>query len=131
MGLFNGLFNGKRSSDEAKEVQAEWIDLEDMDQLEAITEDSHEKMQVVFKHSTSCGISNMVLRRFKSSFALEENEARLYYLDLHRHRDISNEISRKFGIAHESPQLLIVRNGKVVEHDSHSGINTIELKQYI
>jgi bacillithiol system protein YtxJ len=55
----------------------------------------------------------------------------LYYLDLIAHRDISNAIAKRFEVHHESPQLLVVKNGAVVKHESHGGINDVVLEQLV
>ncbi|MGB5357432.1 MAG: bacillithiol system redox-active protein YtxJ [Eudoraea sp.] len=131
MGFLNGLFNDKGRDKKTTENKTDWIDLSSQDQLKEIVENSYDRMQIIFKHSTSCGISSMVLRSFKASFNLEPDKAQLYYLDLRRYRDISNEIANKFQVAHESPQVLVIRNGDVVEHDSHSDINRLQFNQFI
>ena len=68
----------------------------------------------------------MVKRRFETQYSFN-GEADLYYLDILNYRDISNKIANKFGVYHESPQLLIVKNGAVVKHDSHGAINDLDL----
>ncbi len=129
MGLFDKLFNG---SNEPKQVESTpWIDLNKMDQLDAIVEHSKTKTQLIFKHSTRCGISRMVIGQFKKNYGLAEAKADLYYLDLLGHRDISQEISNRFNVVHESPQLVVIRNGVVVAHASHGGINDMELEKFL
>ena len=64
----------------------------------------------------------MVIRNFESSYDIEEGAIDLYYLDLLSFRDISSEIAARFQVFHESPQLIIVKNGTTVYHASHSMI---------
>lgn len=129
MGLFNKMFS---SSDQPKEEDATpWIELNKMEQLDEIAERSKTKTQVIFKHSTRCGISRMVISQFKKDYQLSENEVDLYYLDLLNHREISNAIADKFQVMHQSPQLLVIKNGTVVAHESHSGINNLELVKFV
>ena len=131
MGIFGGLFGGSNSGDEKKSSGIPWIPLNSVAQLKDIKEVSSSRPQVIFKHSTSCGISRMVLNMFKSSYGLEEGQMNLYFLDLLANRDVSNAVASEFNVMHQSPQLLIVKNGVVVMHDSHNAISNIKLEQYI
>ncbi|SIQ60033.1 bacillithiol system redox-active protein YtxJ [Maribacter ulvicola] len=130
MGIFGGLFGSKRE-DEGSSSGIPWIPLNAVDQLNTIKEASNGRPQVIFKHSTSCGISRMVLNMFKSSYGLEDGQMDLYFLDLLANRDVSNAVASEFGVMHQSPQLLIVKNGVVVIHDSHGSISDIKLEQFI
>ena len=132
MGLIDKIF--KSSQDVAKEEINEipWHPLTRMEQLEELEKESHHKTVAIFKHSTRCGISRMVLRNFENEFAsTSEKELKLYFLDLLSNREISNEIASKFGVRHESPQLLIIKEGKVVQHESHHGIKAESLAQFV
>ena len=100
-------------------------------QLDEIKEKSKTKTQVIFKHSTRCGISRMVMNQFVSAYNFTEEQLDLYYLDLLNYRDISNEIGYKFQVMHESPQLLVLKNGVVVAHASHGAINDIDLNRFV
>lgn len=131
MGIFKTLF-GKEKNEERKESgQVPWIPLTSVEQLGEIKEKSATKTQVIFKHSTSCGISSMVLSRFKESYDIPATSLDLYYLDLHTYRPVSNATSDEFGVVHESPQLLVIKNGEVVAHESHGAITQLELQKYI
>lgn len=131
MGLFGKLFgSGEKELKEEKQALP-WQELKDINQLESIAEASKTKTQAIFKHSTRCGISRMVLRNFESSFDLTENQVDLYYLDLLSYRDISSEVGARFQVFHESPQFIIVRNGVTVHHASHSAITPQVLHQFV
>jgi bacillithiol system protein YtxJ len=127
MGLINKLFGG--SSEPKVEKILPWIDLNSLDQLKEIEEKSKIKTQVIFKHSTRCGISRMVMNQFVDAYDSDLN-LDLYYLDLLNYRDVSNEVGYKFQVMHESPQLLVIKNGVTVAHASHSGINGIDLNGF-
>ncbi|GGZ94009.1 bacillithiol system redox-active protein YtxJ [Algibacter mikhailovii] len=129
MGLINKLFGGSTEPKEEKVLP--WIALNNLEQLNAIQEKSKTKTQVIFKHSTRCGISSMVMRHFVSTYNVTENDLDLYYLDLLNYREVSNEIAHRFQVMHESPQLLVIRNEIVVAHDSHGGINEMDLNAFI
>lgn len=128
MGLLRAILGGTR--DEGKN-EIPWISLNDIGQLNVIEEESVKRPQVIFKHSTTCGVSNMVLKMFKNDYDLKEGQMNFYFLDLHANRDVSNEIASKFGITHQSPQLLVIKNGVVVKHGSHGAIAAIKLEQYL
>lgn len=128
MGIISKLFN---SNTESKyEDTLPWINLTSLNQLETIKANSVTKTQIIFKHSTRCGISRMVLNQFTSQYNLSEETVDLYFLDLLNFRDISNEIEGQFTVQHQSPQLIIVKNGIAVAHASHGEINEINLNQY-
>ena len=71
----------------------------------------------------------MVMNQFVTMYDLDLN-ADLYYLDLLNYRDVSNEIGYKFQVMHQSPQLLIIKNGTAVAHASHGAINDLELNKF-
>ena len=129
MGILNSLFGGKKEVKEEKE-KLHWIPLVSVDQLGEMIDRSKSRTQLIFKHSTTCGISNMVLRMFSDNYAIGE-QADLYFLDLHAHRDVSNAVESKFQVLHQSPQLLIVKDGKVAFHASHGAITDVDLETYI
>ena len=129
MSLFNSIFG---SSDEKKEKlsNVNWIPLQLMGQLDEIIALSKEKPVLIFKHSTRCSISRFALKQFENEFDLQ-NQIDAYFLDLLEFRAISNEIASRFGIMHQSPQLLLIKEGKVLYDASHSDIQANELKTYI
>ncbi|MEX0274408.1 MAG: bacillithiol system redox-active protein YtxJ [Flavobacteriaceae bacterium] len=129
MGLFDTFFGKGKTSSEVKRKKVNWVPLESEGQLKEIQEKSFRRPQLIFKHSTSCGISRMVLGGFENNFPLGTEDADLYYLDLLRYRNVSNAVADVFGVVHQSPQLLAVVKGEVVLHDSHGGINNLDLRE--
>ena len=129
MSLFNSIFG---SSDEKKEKlsNVNWIPLQLMGQLDEIIALSKEKPVLIFKHSTRCSISRFALKQFEDEFDLQ-NQIDAYFIDLLEFRAVSNEIASRFGIMHQSPQLLLIKEGKVLYDASHSDIQANELKKYI
>ena len=105
-----------------------WNQLTSIDQLELIDQESKTMPVMLFKHSTRCSISDAALGRMERKW-LEENSAVLkpYYLDLIAHRDISNAIAERYNILHESPQALIISNGKCVLSQTHMNISLNEI----
>ncbi|MCK4562114.1 MAG: bacillithiol system redox-active protein YtxJ [Flavobacteriaceae bacterium] len=102
------------------------VDLIEENQIEEILNLSKQKPVLLFKHSTRCGVSNMVLKRFEKKLKKEEKEFYYFYLDLLQNRGLSNYVSEKFDIPHQSPQLIVIKEGKVSSHNSHFGIMDIE-----
>lgn len=98
-----------------------WINLTDIDQLEEIIDASQSEAVVIFKHSTRCSISSTALNRLERAWNLEN--AKAYYLDLIAYRPISAEIAERFEVEHQSPQVLIIKNGECVYHESHWDIS--------
>ena len=129
MGLLNRLFG--TSTEEKEEKTLNWMPLMELSQLHIIEKQSHIKTQVIFKYSTRCGISRMVMNEFESCFEFENDTCDLYFLDLIRYREVSNQVSKFFNVVHESPQILVIKDGKMVAHNSHGAINDMDLNQFI
>ncbi|MDF0705953.1 bacillithiol system redox-active protein YtxJ [Flagellimonas okinawensis] len=129
MGIFDSVF-GKKEKTNTEKKELPWIQLESLDQLEAIVENSNTRPQVIYKHSSTCGISRMVLSMFTESYDMDL-DIDLYFLTIQQHRDVSNGIAEKFEVRHESPQLLVVKNGAVVFHTSHGAISDTDFTKYL
>jgi bacillithiol system protein YtxJ len=105
-----------------------WIQLVSPGQIEEIKTKSYERTQVIFKHSTRCSISAMVLNRLNKNDQIDE--ADFYYLDLIAYRNISNAIAEEFKVYHESPQILVIKNGECIFDESHNAINMDEIMEH-
>lgn len=109
-----------------------WNKLSDINQLDEIVKASADKPVLIFKHSTRCSISSSALDRVERSWKNEEvHGLQPYYLDLIKFRTISGAIEDKFGIEHQSPQALIIKNGDCVYHASHYDIRYAELLKHL
>jgi bacillithiol system protein YtxJ len=97
-----------------------WIPLKDQAGLDAIKSKSVEQPQVIFKHSTRCGTSSMVKNRLEKSTVPPAID--FHFLDLVTYRALSNKVAEEFGIEHESPQILLIKNGQCIYDESHYGI---------
>ncbi len=128
MGLLD-MFK-KDTSDKPEKKALPWIALTDVKQLAEIKETSKSKTQIIFKHSTRCGISKMVINQFQSSYVFEDS-VDAYYLDLLNYRPISAEIAAFFQVMHQSPQLLVIKDGVVVHHASHHDIHAANIQQFV
>ena len=127
MGFFD-RFKSQRDIVKEEIQQVPWHMLAEVSQLDDIVELSKEKPVGIFKHSTRCGISKMVLRSFERDYNFTDDEASIYMLDLLNHRNISAEIAARFQVFHESPQFIVIKDGQVLSHASHQGISTLQLK---
>lgn len=126
MGLFSNVFGSSENQNKSNST-VNWIPLTDLSQLDEIVTISDNKPIVIFKHSTRCSVSRFALKQFESEYDLTDS-VDAYFLDLLEYRVISNEIASRFGVYHQSPQLLLIKEGKSVYDVSHSDINARELK---
>jgi hypothetical protein len=99
----------------------DWISLTSSAQLADIKEKSKNKAQLIFKHSTRCSISSMAKNRLERETPPENVD--FYYLDLISYRELSAKIAEEFSVFHESPQVILIKNGECSYDESHSGIN--------
>ncbi len=129
MGLFNSLFKG--SSEVENEKKINWLSLTESSQLDAVISGSNLKPILIFKHSTRCGVSRMALKNFEREYDLDEADIDLYFLDLLNFRVLSNEISEKLNVYHQSPQVIVIKNGQVIYHDSHYEISLDTIKNVL
>lgn len=107
-----------------------WKKLESEEQLEQLKTASQDKKVLIFKHSTRCPISSMALDRLERSWKNDEMESVApYYLDLIALRNVSSKTAETFNIQHESPQVLLIKDGKCIYNASHMGINYDALKK--
>ena len=104
-----------------------WIQLSTENTLDEILESSLQKPVIIFKHSTRCSISSMALSRFEREWDSSQH-IQLFYLDLIAFRQLSNEISEVLNVEHQSPQLILLNQGKVIYTASHNGISAQEIK---
>lgn len=109
-----------------------WNKLESADQLTAIKEESFERPVLILKHSTTCSISMAALGRLERNWKQESvGQLKPYYLDLLRYRPISGQIATDFGVQHQSPQVLVIKNGQAVYDASHFDIKFDTIKDNI
>lgn len=124
MGVLNNIFGSKSKEQETNKIN--WIPLTTEGQLETLS-----KTSVLFKHSTRCGISSSVLKRFEKQSQEHSDSVDFYYLDLLNFRNISAKIAEKFQVMHQSPQMVVVKNEELKAHASHYDILEIDLKSFI
>lgn len=106
----------------------QWLELTDVNQLDEIDALSFKGKVLLFKHSTRCGISGTALNRIERNWKDEyHQQLQVFYLDLLNYRHISNVIEQRYGVVHQSPQALIISEGKCIFSQTHSSIHLTEL----
>ena len=98
-----------------------WIHLTDEEQLKQIITKSQNRPQVIFKHSTRCSISSVALQRLQK--VEQPSDIDFYFLDLIAYRSVSNQVSEVFKVYHESPQVLVIKDGNCIYDESHLSIS--------
>ena len=120
MNFLKNIFNIEDQNNDSNRIV-----LNEQHQLEELVKLSSKESILIFKHSTRCGISGIVLNRFEKK--INKLEKPYYFLDIIKYRPLSNLIQDMFDVRHQSPQLLIIENGNVVAHNSHYGILEVPL----
>lgn len=109
----------------------DWLAIESLTDIEKAVEDSYmenNKAVILFKHSTRCSISSTAKFRLENS--LKSNPDFItYYLDLLKNRELSNYLAERFSVRHESPQAIVLKNGKCIYHASHLSISISDIEQ--
>ncbi len=128
MSLFKNIFGYSNESNNSSKVA--WIPLTNLGQLNEIIHESTSTPVIIFKHSTRCSVSRMALKQFENEFDLQA-KVTPYFLDLLENRDISSEIALRFGVVHQSPQLILIKDGKAIYNASHSDIASEDLERLL
>jgi len=124
MSFFDKIFGEKEESPEKNQI---WKYIESEEDLKNAIENSFNQKIAIFKHSTSCFISKTVLRNFEKEIENSDQKPELYFLDLLAYRAISNKIASDLDVRHESPQLLVIEKGRVINSASHQHISTEQI----
>lgn len=126
MSFLKNIFGSSENQNDSNS-KMDWEPLNHISQLDEIITLSKEKPVAIFKHSTRCSISRMALKQFENEFDFPE-KVTPYFLDLIAFRDVSNDIASRFGVQHQSPQLILIKDGKAIYNTSHSDIDAGALK---
>jgi bacillithiol system protein YtxJ len=101
-------------------MHPELTSLQRIDELDTLLTESSTRPLLVFKHSYSCGISAEALDELVDHLNSETaGPARYAMVTVQTHRDVSNAVAAKLGVRHETPQALLIRDGRVVWSASH------------
>jgi len=104
-----------------------WIQLTDVEAIKKFNEESKQNPDrsfVIFKHSTRCSTSRMALKMFESGW---ENSIPAYFVNVVENRPASNQVANQYRVEHESPQILVIKNGQCIYDASHSSIDPHEV----
>lgn len=130
MGIFDRFKSRNESTNQPDSVQTKakqslhWEPLISADQITDLLGQSHEQTVFIFKHSTRCIISSMVLRDLESNADQLSEKGSWQYLDLIAYRECSNQVAEQLGVVHQSPQMIVLKNGSVIWEASHQSIST-------
>jgi bacillithiol system protein YtxJ len=112
-----------------KKKNMHWKDLDNSNQLQTIIDASYTQAVAIYKHSTRCSVSFMAKKTIEFNWTFDSTD--VWLLDLLKHRAISNQIEEQLSVRHESPQFLLLKEGKVVYHASHNSIDLSQIEPYI
>ncbi|MFM9987186.1 bacillithiol system redox-active protein YtxJ [Flavobacterium sp.] len=126
MSFLKNMFGNAEENNNNSTIK--WNILSDLGELNEIINLSHDKPVVIFKHSTRCSVSRMALKQFENEFDFQD-KVTPYFLDLIAFRDVSNEIANRFDVVHQSPQIILIKDGKAIYNASHSDIDANDLKE--
>lgn len=110
-----------------------WLTLDSITTLDKVIEDSYNpkfSAIAIFKHSTRCPVSFAAKARLEMGWKFND-ELPAYYLDLIEYRTVSNQIEERFNVRHESPQILVIKNGKCIHSASHISISAKEVEKIL
>lgn len=109
-----------------------WKKLTEIGQLSQLDEASAQQPILIFKHSTRCSISSTALARLQREWKAElEEKITPYFLDLIAHRNVSNAIAERYSVEHESPQALLIQNGKCIFSQTHLDISAADILEQV
>lgn len=132
MGIFSRKPTSEKTTQESeKTTSIPWISISSESQIELIKNASKTNAVVIFKHSTRCGISRMVLKQFEALYKSEYSSIHFYYLDLLAYRHISDELASTFQVEHQSPQIIVLKNEVAVYDASHYEITAINFNRFL
>ncbi len=108
-----------------------WKPITTEQQVKDIVALSNEKPQIIFKDSVTCGISAYAKERLVKGNDLLIAKADFNYLDLLSYRSVSNFIAEELNVIHQSPQIIVLKDGEVVYRVSHHSIQAEEIAKYL
>ncbi|HTE30777.1 MAG TPA: bacillithiol system redox-active protein YtxJ [Chryseolinea sp.] len=107
-----------------------WNALKSTDQVDEIREESKSNPVLIFKYSNRCSVSQLALDRLERKWSEEDTAGiKPYFLDLINFREISNRIAHQFEVEHESPQVIVIKDGRSVYDGSHFDIDYGDILQ--
>lgn len=108
-----------------------WIEITSTNQLNDLLHNIDVKPVLLFKHSTRCSISSMALNAFERNWTSGKDICDIYFIDLLKHRDVSNLTAELTGVEHQSPQAIVIKGEEIVYEASHSGIDARRIESIL
>jgi bacillithiol system protein YtxJ len=108
-----------------------WKKITSDEDVSAIINASELKPQIIFKDSTTCGISAYAKERLEQGSDLMTATADFNYLDLLTYRSVSNYIAKQLNVTHQSPQIIVLKDKKVIFKDSHHSIEPEKIEKIL
>ena len=108
-------------SDGSEEPHPRWNLPGSVDEINHIWQ-ANSGTHIIYKHSFSCGISYMTKSNLERKIEDLADKAQLHFIDVIEARPVSDLIAEKSGVAHHSPQVIVIRNGEVIWDASHGSI---------
>ncbi len=105
-----------------------WTSVKHPTQIDEIVELSRQKTCLIYKHSPTCSISSMARHRLEGSWDFQEQDLATFFVDVVYDRPLSQQMAQTFGVRHESPQILVIKDGQCIHHSSHLDISVRDLK---
>ncbi len=106
-----------------------WTILTEHNQIESLILTSFETPCMIYKHSTRCDMSAMTYHVLESDWSFKEQDLKPYFIDILAYSNLSVHIADTFKVHHESPQVILVRNGICTFDTSHLDISIEEIKE--
>ena len=106
-------------------MRNKFVEIDDRRALENLITDSKQTPVIVFKHSEACSISSRAYRE------MEKVEAPVNILVVQSAREISRELANLTGVRHETPQVIVLRDGKAVWNASHFDVQAVAVTEAI
>ncbi|MFQ5704447.1 MAG: bacillithiol system redox-active protein YtxJ [Gemmatimonadales bacterium] len=95
-----------------------------------LTEIASQNPAIIYKHSPACWMSSVSARQIRK-FVKKYPDTKVYWVDVIEQRDLSQRVAEHFAIEHESPQSIVVGDGRVLWHGSHGAVNVKKLAKAI
>ena len=127
--MFGNLFGSGNGPERNSAGEFPWNGLEDPAGEALFDSIAKGGVQVVFKHSTTCGVSRIMLGRFQGQWPTDG--ASYFLIDVKRNRPLSDTVAQRFGCTHQSPQVLVIREGELVAHASHGAIEGLDPGEFL
>lgn len=99
----------------------------EVSEIDPLLEASKDRPVFLFKHSLACGISQAAFEEYRR-FA-GGGGAIFSLVEIQRAREVSRRVVEVTGVRHQSPQAILLVDGRPVWHASHWSINETSLSR--